>query len=164
MAAIEHQHGGAGTLILGLVHVQVFVFEIQRQLDAFALHGAEQSLADVQIHGVAEFVLFGRAGGLDAGGQIARIVRSEARVAQRPEQILQRLEAEKIDALVGDLDVDAAFLLAGAARLLFGVDVAFVDELLDQLAEQLVHLLFAHAFELLPDLLGAFGIEEIALL
>ena len=54
--------------------------------------------------------------------------------------------------------------LARAAGLRLGVDVAFVHQLLDQPAQQLVQLLLAHVFELLADLLGALLIEEIAAL
>ena len=95
--------------------VQVFVFQIERELHALSLHGAEQRLADIQVHGVAELVQLGRAGGLDAGGQVARVVRAEAGMSQRPEQVFQGFETQKVDALVGDLHVYSGFLLAGPA-------------------------------------------------
>ena len=79
------------------MHVQIGVFEVERHLQALALHRREQRLADIQVQRVAEFVGLGRAAGLDAGSQIARIVRAEARFAERSEQILQRFEAEKIE-------------------------------------------------------------------
>ena len=80
VAAIEHQHGGAGALVLALVDVQIGVLQIERHLGAFAPDGGEQRLADIQIQRVAELVLLGGAGGLDAGGQVARIVAAEARL------------------------------------------------------------------------------------
>jgi Ca-activated chloride channel family protein len=45
-------------------------------------------------------------------GQIARIVRAEARFAERAQQILQRLEAQKVDRFVGDLDIDLPVRIA----------------------------------------------------
>ncbi len=56
-----------------------------------------------------------RPGGFDAGGEIARIVAAEAGLAQRAEQILQGFEAEKVERLVGDLELD---LLVRALRRL----------------------------------------------
>jgi hypothetical protein len=43
VAAIQHQHRGAGALIFGLVHVQVGIFQIERNLQALALD-AENSV------------------------------------------------------------------------------------------------------------------------
>ena len=48
--------------------------------------------------------------------------------------------------------------------LLLGGDVAFVDQLLHQPVQQLVHLLRRHVFQRLLDLLGLLGIEHLALL
>ena len=54
--------------------------------------------------------------------------------------------------------------LAGFVGLrLFGVDVAFVHQLLDQPVQQLVHLLGRHVLERFLDLLGLLGIEHLAL-
>ena len=78
VAAIQHQHGGAGALIFALVHVQVRIIHVQRDFGAFPPDRGEQRFADIQIQDVAEFVDLGCAGGFDAGGQIARIVPAEA--------------------------------------------------------------------------------------
>ena len=104
-----------------------------------------------------------RAAGFDSGGQVARVVRAEARLAQRAQQILQRLEAQEIDALVGDLDLHASLALAPAAALLrLGVDVAFVDQLLHQAARAADRAPRSDMlFELLADLLGALRIEHL---
>ena len=97
-------------------------------------------------------------------------MRAEARFPERAEQILERLESEKIDGFVGDLDVHFAIGVAGAAGaafvglLLIGIDVAVVHQLLHQPVHQLVHLLGRHVFERLLDALGLLGIERIALL
>ena len=87
----------------------------------------------------------GRAAGLDAGRQIARVVAAGAAVAGRAEQIAQRAVAEKIERLVGDLELHLAgfALLAaahGAPRLLGlevgrGRDVARFLHLLDDLLD-----------------------------
>ena len=52
--------------------------------------------------------------------------------------------------------------MARAAGALFGAHISFVDHFLNQPVEQLIEILFAHAFELLTDLFGALGIENIA--
>ena len=140
MAAIEHQHRGAGALILALVDVQVAVFHVERHFGALAPDGGKERLADIQVQRVAELVGLGRAGGLHAGGQVARIVAAEARFSERSEQVLERLEAQKIERLIGDFEARlavAAIARAGrllAAGLLDG-DMAFVDELLHQAVE-----------------------------
>ena len=104
VAAIEHQHGGAGALIFALVDHQVGVVEFDGNFRAFAAHGVEQRRADVQIQRVAEFVGARDAAGFDAGGQFARVVPAEAALAQRAQQILERPEAQKVDGLVGDFE------------------------------------------------------------
>ncbi len=151
VAAIEHQHRGAGALVFALVHVQVGIFQIERHLGAFAPDGGKERLADVEIQRVAELVALRGSGGLDAGGQIARIVAAEARLAERAEQVLERFEAEEIERFVGDLELDLGLLAAanarGAGALLRGLfdrDLPFVDHLLDQVIEQLLHLLRRH--------------------
>ncbi len=56
VAAIEHQHRRAGALILALIDVEVFVLQVQRNLNSLALHGGEECLADIQVERVPEFV------------------------------------------------------------------------------------------------------------
>ncbi len=141
-----------------------------RNLQAFALDGGEQRLADVQVQRVAEFVGLRGAAGFDAGCQIARIVRAEARFPERAEQILERLESEEVDGFVRDLNIHLAIGVARAAGTAFvglrliGVDVAVIHQLLDQAIHQVVHLLGRHVFECLLDALGLLGIERVALL
>ena len=116
VAAIEHQHRGAGALVLALVDVQVGVLHVERDLGALAADGGEQRLADVEVQRVAELVLLGGAGGLDAGGEVAGVVAAEARFAERAQQILQRLEAEEVERLVGDLELDLGVLAVAHCR------------------------------------------------
>jgi hypothetical protein len=77
-------------------------------------------------------------------------VAAEARFAQRSQQVLQRLEAQKIERFVGDFEARCLGLRpspapgplsrpASARR-----DVAFVGQLLHQIFQQLVHLLRRH--------------------
>src|SRR6185312_3286429 len=63
---------------------------------------------DIEVHRVAELVGAARGIGLDAGGEIGRVVAAEARLAQRTEKAAQRLEAEEVDALFGELELDVA--------------------------------------------------------
>ncbi len=129
------------------MHVQIAILKIDRQLQPLAAQRREQRRVHVQIHRVAELVNLRRAAGLDAGSHIARVVRAEARTAQRPQQILQRLVAQEVDALVGDLDLHFAVALAAAPAVLrLGVDVAFVHQLLHQAIQKLIDLLAATCF------------------
>ena len=56
MAAIEHQHGSARTLILGLVDMQITVFEIQGQSESLALQRRKQRLTHIEIQRIAELI------------------------------------------------------------------------------------------------------------
>ena len=85
-------------------------------LRALAADGGKQRLADIQVQRVAEFVLLRGAGGFDAGGQIARVVAAEAGFAERAEQVLERLESQKIERFVGDFELDLAVLAVARAR------------------------------------------------
>ena len=69
------------------MHLQVFVVDIQRQREAFALNRAREGCGDVEIQRVAEFISLRCAAGFDSGGEIARIVASEAGFAQRAKQV-----------------------------------------------------------------------------
>ncbi len=144
VAAIEHQHGGAGALVFALVDHQVGIIEFDGHLRAFAADGVEERGADVQIQRVAEFVGAGDAAGFDSGGQFARVVAAEAALAERAEQILQRAESQEVDGLVGDFEARLILRVAPAhlpARHFVGrrgdlrrlsVDVALFHHALDQ--------------------------------
>ena len=128
------------------------------RLQAFALNGAGKCGGNIEVERVAEFVRPGCAAGLDAGGQVARVMASEAGFAQRPHQIAQRLEAEKVQALVGDFKFGLLSLagLSANARLprrivrFIDADVIFLlhafDQLLDQFVERAIHLHLAKPF------------------
>ena len=116
VAAIEHQHRGAGALVFALVDHQVGIVEFDGHLRAFAAHGVEERGADVQIQRVAEFVGARDAAGFDAGGQFARVVAAEAALAERAEQVLQRAEAQEVDGLVGDFEARLILRIALAAH------------------------------------------------
>ncbi len=97
---------------------------------------------------VAELVGLRRAAGFDAGGQIARVVPSKARFAQRSQQIAQRLEAQEVETLVGDFELGLLRLagLSADARLPRGIvrlidgNVIFLLHALDELFDQFVEL------------------------
>ena len=161
------QHGRARRLVLALMHLQIAVLDVQRQVQAFALNRVRQRRGDVEVQRVAEFVGLRRAAGLDAGGLVARVVAAEVRFAQRAQQIAQRAKAEEVEPLVGDLEarlrLRVADLPAGgrAARWivrLIDVDVVFLLHALDELLDQVFHLLGAHVLDLLAHLL----VEHVA--
>ena len=72
-------------------------------------------LAGVEVQRVAELVRLRRAGRLDAGRLLARVVAAEAALAERAEQIAQRAVAEEVERLVGDLERDRRLIRARAA-------------------------------------------------
>ena len=84
------------------MHLQIGVFDVERQRKPLTLDCTRQRSRDVEIERIAEFVSLGRSAGFDAGRQIARIVPSKARFAQGSQQIPQRLEAQEIETLVGN--------------------------------------------------------------
>src|ERR1022692_2891275 len=107
---------------------------------------------------------------LDASGQIARIVPPEAGFSQRSEQVLQRLETQKVERLIGDFEAHLAVGTVARARhallLVAGLldgDLPFVDHLLHEIVEQLLHLFGREVLETLHHLAHAFVVEKIAL-
>ena len=95
---------------------------------------------------------------------------SEARFSQRSQQILQRLETQKVERLIGNFEAHLTVgsvararsgLLLGA-RLGYG-DLPLVDHLLHQCVEQLLHLLGRKFLETLHHLAQVFAVEKLAL-
>ncbi len=154
---VEQQHGRARAAILRLVHHEVGVFEIERHPRTLARERVLQRAGNVEVHGVAELVGPGRGTRLDAGVQVRRVVRAVARVADGRQQMTQRAVAEEVDALLRQVELDllrrlpalvdhAATLrhldvAARQQRRIAQIDVAFLDELLHQVIEQLGDLL-----------------------
>ncbi len=92
---------------------------------------------------------------------------AEARFAQRAHQVTQRAEAKEVEALVGNLEARLRLRLSnlpargGAARWivrLVNADVIVLLHALDELLDQLLHLLGAHVLDVLAHLL----IEHVA--
>ena len=106
MRAIEHDHCGAGRLIIALMHVQVLVFQVQRNLEAFALNRRQQRRVHVKIDRIAEFVRFTGGFGFHACGEMQSIVAPNRTLAQTSEQIAQRFITEKIQPLLSDFKLD----------------------------------------------------------
>ena len=121
VAAVEHQHGRARALILALHDHQILVRRrgsVREPACWGSAAGAASArsrasrwtafssvLAAIEIQRVAELVRLRRAGRLDAGRLLARVVAAVAALAERAEQIAQRAVAEKIERLVGDLEL-----------------------------------------------------------
>src|SRR6266571_5354344 len=158
VAAIEKDDGGARALVFALVNHEVRVGHFDGYLGAFTANGVEERFANVQVQRVAEFVGARDPAGLDAGGDVPRVVAAKAAAAQRAEQILERLEAEEINGLVGDLETNlslAVLRLAEPAargglrrrrdlRRLLRVDETFVGEPLGEFVEEILHRLAVH--------------------
>ena len=154
MAAVKHQHRSARALVLALRDHQVLVVDLGGP--AGALHCVQNCGGGVEVHRVAELIGLGRAAGIDAGGEIAGVMPAGAGVARGPEQVPQRLVAEKVQGLVGDFEPHLARLaFADPAALrsprLFARQVGWrrnvarlrhpVHDRLDELLELVAHLL-----------------------
>src|SRR5580765_8208539 len=81
---------------------QVRILDVQRQGQALSLNRTRKRGRNVEVECVTEFILLRRAAGFNAGGHIACVVSSETRLAERAKNFAQRLETEKIEALIGD--------------------------------------------------------------
>ena len=91
----------------------------RRSRSARSRHRVEDGRGGVDVQRVAELVGLGRAAGFHAGGEVAGVVPARAAVAERPEQVAQRLEAEEVERLVGHLELHLLRLaFTGAAALL----------------------------------------------
>src|SRR6185503_19889014 len=108
-------------LVLGLVDEQVGVVDVERHLQPLARHRGEERAADVEVQGVAKLVWLGGTRGLDSRGEVARIVAAERGLAQAAQEVAQRLVAEEVDALLGQLELDGAPRLSPAAASLGGI-------------------------------------------
>ena len=142
--------------------LQVAVFDVERQVKPLTLDGAGERRSDVEVQGVAEFVGLRRAAGFDAGRGVAGIVPSEARFAERPQQIAQGAESQEVESLVGNFEARLGLGLAdlaayrGTARRvvwLIDADVVFLLHAIDELFDKLLELLGTHRLDLLPQLL-----------
>ena len=60
------------------MYLEVGVFEIERQLESFALNRARKGCRNIQIQSIAKFVALRGAAGLNSGGQIASVVPPKA--------------------------------------------------------------------------------------
>ena len=109
---------------------------------------------------------FGARDGLDAGGVVARVVAAEAAFSQRPEQVAQRAIAEKIQALVGDLEAcrwrigaEPAARTARLALRALGLQIGrrrdepFLHHAIDDVLNQLLEL---------RSRIGLIGVSRIA--
>ena len=151
------------------MHLQVAVFEVERKPEAFALNRAESVAVMSRFKRVAEFIWLRRAARFDAGCHVARIMTPETRLAERPQQIAQSLESQKVEALVGDFelrlllriaDLPADARVLGRIMRLIDGNVIFLLHALDQLLDQLFQ--FALHLHLLQPV-AHFFIEHLAI-
>ena len=80
---VEHEHRRARRSVLGLTYHQVGVLEVYRNADCpCPREGVLERFIDVEVQHIAELVLLAPAVGLDAGGEVRRVVRADARLAE----------------------------------------------------------------------------------
>src|SRR6185295_18183911 len=87
---------------------QVRVFEIDRDAQSFALNRRTQSRVHIKIHCVTELIAPGRLASFDARRKMIGIVAAQRGFAKGTDQIAKRLESQKVQALVGEFELDAA--------------------------------------------------------
>src|SRR5947208_1084414 len=122
-----------------------------RQLEP--LRGVRERGVHVEVERVTVLVGLADRLGLDTGREVLGLVRPEARLADASQQVFQGAVAEKIDALLGEVELhllsrflghptrtEQWLLARGHLGRLGHVQVALVDELLDDLVEQLPQL------------------------
>src|SRR5262245_22764894 len=185
MRTVEHQYRRARRLILRLPHHQIYVVEVERKFKAVARYGVEHRRRHVQVKRVAEFVGLRRFVGLDARRQIFCGVPPERRFAETGHQVLERLVAEKIYPLLRDLEFDVGLfvfprlarpllvVLTRAPRLavlaqqslkLFpvadGVQIAFLQQPLDQTVDQFFQPLVARIARFIEELVVLLLVEQ----
>jgi hypothetical protein len=129
VAEVEHHDRGTGALVFALHDHQVVVFDAKGKGDRHLFPGRRKGKGAcplfplphhcvqnrprrIEVHGVAELVLLRRAAGFDARRHFAGVVTADAAPADRAEQIPQRPIAEKVEALVRDLESEILLLPA----------------------------------------------------
>ena len=165
MAAVEHQHGRAGALILALHDHQIFVRDVMRRRwcwsgaapdvpqpsRASSLHGVQQRACRIEIQRVAELVRLRRTRRFDTSRLLARVVPAVAALAERSEQVAQRAITEEVQRLVRDLELGDLRRISDLRRRdLAGVrarprdrwrrDVALLRHAIDDLLDQFLQL------------------------
>ena len=165
--AVEHDDSGAAGLVFRLADDEIFVVHVEGYGEALARHGVRQRGIHVEVERVAELVGLGGARGLDAGGLVAGIVPSTDGATHAAKQVAERLIAQKIHTLVGNLEagvtlrrcglvdlalavcvVDLAIVVL-AGLLLLALDVVLALHALHQVAQHLLAAFVAHVLVLL---------------
>src|SRR5437870_12765909 len=88
---------GRRRAVLGLMHHEVVVLEVDRHAQALALQRVRERGVHVEVERVAVLVLLTHRFGLHTGREVLRFMGSEARLADAPEQVLQGPVAEEVD-------------------------------------------------------------------
>ena len=104
VATIQQDDCGTGRFVLALVHHQVAILHLNRDLDALASDGIGKCFTDVQVQCVAKFIGARDAPRFHAGREITRIVPAKTAAAKGTKKILQRFEAKEVYGFVGDLE------------------------------------------------------------
>src|SRR5437870_13606520 len=91
---------GRRRAVLGLVHHEVVVLEVDRHAESLALQRVRERGVHIEVEGVAVLVGLAHRFGLDTGGEVLGLVRPEARLADASQEVLQGTVPEEIDALL----------------------------------------------------------------
>src|SRR5438034_1948216 len=84
---------------------EVVVLEVDRHAQALALERVRERGVHVEVERVTVLVGLADRLGLDAGREVLGLVRPEARLADASQQVFQGAVAEKIDALLGEVEL-----------------------------------------------------------
>src|ERR1700744_2722778 len=97
------------------MHLQVAVFHVERQRDAFARDGGAERRHSIEVERVTKFIRPRSAAGFNAGSPGARVGMSIAWFAERTKPIAQGFETEESEALIGSLEAHLTLIFANLA-------------------------------------------------
>ena len=202
MRDVQHQDGGARRPVVGLVHHEVLVVQVEqrgprcravrgdgrsrapplrRKLEPLPRDRVLERLGEVQVEGVAELVGLAPRVGLDAGGVLAGLVGTDARLAHRRQQVPKRAVPQEVEPLSCHVEVDLARRVARFVHLALSRglpdrppqpphlpvqrDVPLLDHLANDVVEEVGDLLLNVGVPgpFAPQLLDHFGGQLAAL-
>jgi hypothetical protein len=108
MRAVEHDHRRTRRTVILLMHVEVSIFEIDRDGQTLSRDRGKERRVYIEIDRVTELILLRAERGFDAGVEIVSFVSSDRRFAETAEKFLQRFVTKKVEPLFRDFEFDVS--------------------------------------------------------
>ena len=178
---VQHEHGSARRPILGLVHHEVLVFQIERHPDSLPLDGAFQRRRHVEVERVSELVGLARSVRLHACGEVRCLMRAETGLAKRREEISECPIPQEVHPLLSEFELyllgrlpcfvdlphsgDVLHRSRHGRSSVLQRDVSLLDYTLDEVVQKIRDLLLDGlvTLALTPELVDHLGCELAAL-